>query len=376
MNQTRFLPLAVLLSATIALAAPADGAAAGGSPITTEQSKVADAAFLQYAPAPSAGAGALCLVDSGVHPNPDTTPGLIYATSLDGATNDDVDPQGHGTIMAMTAGGAGVGLRGAWPQLKIVSVRETNVPPPSQEPSYEFDNYTQGVSLCEQLQAKYPIKAIELALTSTLPPSPDEIQNFADAVSKAQSQNIAIVAAAGNTPGTVEWPGQQAGILAVGAGDPTNGICPFSATQGVTLFGPGCNLDMADPFTDTYEPQLGGQGTSQASAFTAAVVVALMSYDPNLTASNAETLLLKTANGGFLDVAAAFNADSLGAIVNQGNANIPPPPAATTSTTSTTTSTAPAPAPKPRALVGKPTLRSLTWRRGTLAIRLRSLPRG
>ncbi len=281
--------------------------------------------------------------------------------------------------MAMTAGGAGIGLRGAWPQLKIVSVRETAVPPAGQEPTYEFDNYTQGIRLCVSEKAQYPIDAINLSLTSTLPPSPDQVQNLADAVAFASAHNIAIVAAAGNAPGAVQWPAQQAGILAVGAGDPTNGVCSFSATQGLTLYAPGCNLDEADPFSDTYQPQLGSSGTSQASAFTAAVIVALMSYDPKLTASAAETLVLKTAKAGFLDVAAAFNADNLGAIVTQGNANIPQPPPTTTTTTTTSTSTttsAPAVVAKPKAALAAAKVLAVRWQHGVLTITVRRVPKG
>ena len=54
-----------------------------------------------------------------------------------------------------------------------------------------------------------------------------------------------------------------------------------------------------------------------------------MSYDPTLSYAKAEQLLVSTATDGNLNVAAAFQADGLGAIVAQGNANIPKPPAPT-----------------------------------------------
>jgi hypothetical protein len=82
---------------------------------------------------------------------------------------------------------------------------------------------------------------------------------------------------------------------------------------------------MGDPVTD--QPTCCGNGTSQASAFAAAVLVALMSYDPNLTYTKAEQLLVSTATDGHLNAAAAFQADGLGAIVSAGNANIPKPAA-------------------------------------------------
>ena len=98
---------------------------------------------------------------------------------------------------------------------------------------------------------------------------------------------------------------------------------------------PGCGLDAASPFTD--QPMCCEDGTSEASAFTAAVLAAVMSYDPSLGYVKAEDLLVQTASGGNLDVAAAFQADGLGAIVTAGNANTPQPPPTTTTTTPATT---------------------------------------
>jgi hypothetical protein len=175
-----------------------------------------------------------------------------------------------------------------------------------------------------------------LSLSSTIPPSPDQAQAFANAVGSAGKQNIALVAAAGNSPGAIEEPAAEPGVLAVGAGDPNNAICSFSATDDHTFYAPGCGLDQANPATD--EPICCGQGTSQAAAFAAAVLVALMSYDPSLTYSAAETLLVSTAVDGHLDATAAFDAAGLQAIVAEGNANIPQ--ATTTATPSTQSPTA------------------------------------
>ena len=91
---------AVLASATIATAA---------APAVTAQAQQADAAFLAYAPPPADGPGALCLVDTGVNTNPDTAPGLIGSYAIDNGITSDVDPDGHGTLMAMIAGAAGTG---------------------------------------------------------------------------------------------------------------------------------------------------------------------------------------------------------------------------------------------------------------------------
>jgi Subtilase family len=371
----RLLSAIALLAAcaTLALAAPALAA----TPAVTAQAQAANAAFLAYAPAPAEGAGALCLVDTGVSANPDTSPELVSATALEeGGSREDVDPQGHGTTMAMIAGAAGNGMIGAWPQLKIVSVRATTKPQPGQEPTFEFDDHAEGVQHCLQEQGSFHLDAIDLALSSTIPPSPDQTQTLQSAIAQAGAKNMAIVAAAGNSPGAVEQPGRESGIFAVGAftaqpdemsSGPEGSVCSFSANEGLTFYAPGCGLDQAEPFTDT--PTCCGNGTSQVSAFTAAVIVALMSYNPSLTYSHAEQLLVSTATDGDLNVAAAFEADGLGCIVAAGNANVPKP-AATAPATSTST-----PATQPKG-PGAVRVRLLRWRRGVLTLKVGSLPQG
>jgi hypothetical protein len=313
-------PLCTITATAIAAIAVAAIPAGAATPAVTAQAQAADAAFLAYAPVPAGGAGALCLVDTGVDVNPDTQAELISATAVDGGTGNDVDPDGHGTTMAMIAGAAGHGMIGAWPQIKIVSVRATDVPEPGHEPTFGFDDYTLGMDQCVNDSADH-VHAIDLSLSSTIPPSPDQAQAFANAVGSAGKQNIAIVAAAGNSPGAIEEPAAAPGVLAVGAGDPNNAICSFSATADLTFYAPGCGLDEANPATD--QPTCCGNGTSQAAVFAAAVLVALMSYDPSLSYSAAENLLVSTAVDGHLDATAAFDAAGLQAIVAEGNANIP-----------------------------------------------------
>ncbi len=370
---TRPAPVIALLAAyaTLTLA----GRAAAATPAVTAQAQAANAAFLAYAPPPQQGAGALCLVDTGVHANPDTSPGLVSATALEGASGEDVDPQGHGTTMAMIAGAVGAGMVGTWPQLKIVSVRAAEQPSPGQEPTFEFNDYAEGIQHCLQEQGSFHIDAIDLALSSTIPPSPDQTQTLQSAVAQANSKNVAIVAAAGNTPGRVEQPGAEPGIFAVGAftaqpdqasPGPEGSVCSFSANQGLTFYAPGCGLNEAEPFSD--QPSCCGNGTSQASAFTGAVIVALMSYAPSLSYTHAEQLLVSTATDGDLNVAEAFQTVGLGSIVAAGNAKVPKP-TVTTPTTPTPTVTAPK-GP------GAVKVRLLRWHHGVLTIKVAPLPHG
>jgi hypothetical protein len=352
--------LVAALAAVLGAGVVAPSATLAATPAVTAQALAANAAFLAYSPAPAGGAGALCLVDTGVDANADTQPGLISATAVDGGTGNDVDPDEHGTTMAMIAGAAGHGMVGAWPQIKIVSVRATDAPQPGQEPTFEFDDYTQGLERCLETVG-HGIHAIDLSLSSSISPSPDQAQAFANEVAEADGQNIAIVAAAGNSPGAIEQPAAEPGVLAVGAGDPNNAICSFSATDSLTFYAPGCGLDQASPATDA--PTCCGNGTSQAAAFAAAVLVALMSYDTSLTYSAAENLLVSTAVDGHLDATAAFDAAGLQAIVAAGNANIP--------------QTAPTPAPSAQSptvpAASTLSVEKARWKAGKLTLLVRGL---
>jgi hypothetical protein len=261
---------------------------------------------------------------------------------------------------------------GAWPQLKIVSVRAVDPPTPGQEPTFIFDYYAEAMTRCVGAAKSDHVRAIDLALSSTIPPSPDQAADFANELGVAHAHNIAVLAAAGNQPAAVEEPGAEPGVLAVGAATAqpnstsmtsTGGVCSFSASQGLTFFAPGCGLDEANPFTDV--PKCCGNGTSQASAFAAAVIVALMSYDPTLTYGRAEQLLVSTATGGDLNVTAAFQTDGLGSIVAAGDAGIPHPGSAAASSPTSS---------PPTAQAGL-SVRRISWRHGVLRLVVTGLPK-
>jgi hypothetical protein len=343
--------------------------AVAASPAITRQAAAANAAFLAYAPPPEGGPRALCLVDTGVDATPDTTPGLVSATALDGGTGSDVDTLKHGTIDAAVAGGAGHGVLGAWPQLKIVSVRATDNPAPGQLPTYQWDDYTAGIAQCSKPVAGVAVAAIVIPLSSTIPPTPDQVDEFNAATNSASAQQIALLAAAGNEPGVIQLPGNQPGFLPVGAIDTVGGgICPFSASTGLTFFAPGCTIDQIDSHG---EAVCCGNGTSQASAFAAGILVALRSYAPALTAEQATRLLVSTARAGKLDATAAFMAAGLDSIVDAGNSAVPRPPAPPPAV-------APPQVPEPmsRVRLPRPRVRRATWHGGVLRISIRGLPPG
>lgn len=354
----------MVLSVVLVLGLPV-GASAIVPPAITSEAKAANAAFLAYAPRPPT-AGAMCLVDTGVNDVPDTGPTLVYATALDGGSPSDSDPEGHGTLMTMLAGGQGHGLRGIWPQIRIVSIRATSTPAPGHAPSYQYANYVEALKKCLE-HSSLNIKTVNLSLSSTIPPTPDQAQQFAQALNELVARGIAVVAAAGNAPGEVQYPGAEPGVLSVGAGTNTGGTCSFSASEKVGIFAPGCEVEFADPITDNFAPDEYVQGTSDASVITAAALTALVSYAPTLTLAQAENLLVTTAVAGHLNVAGAFEAAGLGSIVAAGNAAIPQEPQSPpTGNVAGTTVTG----------VPKASVRGVAFKHGILTVRLRTLPKG
>jgi Subtilase family len=307
----------LVLAVGLLLVLPAGAAATTEQPLITSQAKAANARFLAYAPPPPTGAGALCLVDSGVDLNPDTQPNVIERHAVDGGDPGDVHPTKHGTRMAMVAGGqtnswGGVGV---WPHLKVVSVRAL----PSGARDFSFDDYRRALNGVCLNSAARQIKLAAFALGNADQPAPGAT-DFANDVQEARAAGVNVVAAVGNSGGSADFPASSASVLGVGAGDFDGALCPFSARgPGLDIVAPGCRLEVARADgTPAW-----GDGTSEAAIFAAAVIVALRSYSPALNPIEAEQLVLDTAvvlrAGKALDVENAFRAAGLHHIVEAGN---------------------------------------------------------
>src|SRR4051812_40479588 len=156
---TRRLAAALAATSTAALAAAASPAAAEYK-TTTSQALAAHAEWLPYAPPPENGAAAVCLVDTGVDLNPDTSSNVIARIALDGGDPGDLSESKHGTQMAMVMGAPinGWGMVGAWPGVRIVSVRA------SSGESISSDAYRSGIDTCREFREQADVAVIELAL--------------------------------------------------------------------------------------------------------------------------------------------------------------------------------------------------------------------
>jgi len=279
--------------------------------------------FLDYDPSPAQPVG-ICLVDTGVSLNPSTSGIVTYRESLDGGTPDDLDPELHGTLMAMlmAAPENGWGVEGVAPNaVRVISIRITSESEPS-----NLSDYQQGITRCQYLAGHLPslnIKVINLSLTVSGTPGPTALANLEDAVKAARKAGLNVVAAAGNEGAPqADYPAAYPSVLAVGGSDTSNGQrCGFSNFgTGVDLFAPGCELDTANPVTGT--PENGTyQGDSEATAITSAALGALRAYDPSLSPEQAEASLTSTTTAGNLNITGAFDAAGLGALTAYG----PPP---------------------------------------------------
>lgn len=337
--------------------------------MVTAQARMANAEFLAFAPPPAGGAGAVCVIDSGLDLNPDTEGSVLERIAIDGGDPGDVHGSKHGTRMAMVIAGpvndwGGVGF---WPYARIISVRA--VPPG--ESGFPFSYYAQAMRTCQERPSSTHLKAINLSLGGS-GASDAEIAKLSDRIVQARTNGFNVVAAAGNSVGAVEYPAAIPEAFAVGAGHPTGAFCSFASRgEGLDLVAPGCELDVA--LADGRRAI--GSGSSLSAALTSAALAALRSYRPDLSPVDAEQFLLATARatsaGPTLDVEAAFRAAGLTHIVDAGNGSRPPdtPPRGSDG------SDVPAVGP-PAGRLPRPRIRSSSYSRGQLTLRLANRPAG
>jgi hypothetical protein len=301
--------LRVLLVALAGAALCAPPARAEGP--VTRQARAAAADWLPYAPVPAARA-AVCLVDTGADLNSDTEGALVERTAIDGGPGGDGAPGRHGTLMSMVMAAPrnGWGMVGAWPALRLVSVR-----------ALDGGYYANGIDRCRDRSRALDIRVILVA--AGIPrAAPDSDPQLANAVDAARGRGINVVAAAGNQPGPVDHPANYPPVLAVGAADASGAACHFSASgAGLDLLAPGCELELAHPVSGEAGTSA---GTSQAAAFAAATLAALRSHRPDLSVDEAEALLraqgAATPHGPLLDAERVFRAAGLGSAVDAGRA--------------------------------------------------------
>jgi len=387
----------VVLFAGVALCGQAS--AEVGVPAGTVQQAAADALFLQYAPAPPT-PGVICLVDSGVDPSPDTTPILAGSYALFPNTNTEDElaalnpplpgghPDGHGTYMAMIAAAPanGWGMVGLAP----TSVRVYNLKAlAAGQTTFSFAEYAVALSRCQALSSSTPITVVNLSLGSGTQPTGSELETLENFVQSANTHGLGVVAAAGNEGGPVQAPADVEGVLGVGASDanPANlgTICPFSNRgSGLALLAPGCGSQTGPggagngieiAFSDDGAPAW-AEGTSEAAMLVSAAEASMRAYSPTLSYSQAQACITSTlANGGNLDVAAAFDACGLGQVVSEGMAAYRAANPAPTQPSNTGPPAA-TPLPAKPARQPEPEITKIVFKHHVLTITIARIPKG
>jgi subtilisin family serine protease len=316
MNARHLIPLA----ACLATLSTTPGALANAEGPGTPQATAANATFLSSAPAPATGGG-ICVIDSGVDTDTDLGPALagrvaqIGGVSGDpsdfGATSDTGDSRPkHGTyvagIIASQIDGKGTG--GIWPAAKVYSSRVF-----AGGSMTTAADYIRALNWCE---SQSDVKVVNLSLSGLASATTSERANLNDKIAevRAAPYKMNVVASAGNNGSlsTVGYPALADGVFAVGATDAAGVLAPFSNR--------GTGLDIATFGTETCVSTshgthlASGAGTSFAAPVVSAVLAALRSYDPSLTPDQAETLLLNNAETvagvKVLNAAKAFRANT------------------------------------------------------------------
>lgn len=287
--------------------------------VFTRQAVAANALDSAWAPVPER-PPALCIVDTGVDPNPDTA-NVVERLAIDGGDPGDVDPGHHGTRMAMIAAAPynGFGMVGAAPGIRVVSVRVLR----RDGDGIRFKDLVTGGRECLARRRTMNVAVLSFSVGAFGQLDDESRRYLEDLVLVARTADVSLVAAGGNA-GVVEYPAAHAGFLAVGAVDSGDNRCTFSpGAPWVGLSASGCPQDVALP---DGTPALSG-GTSEAAVFTAAVLTQLRGLRPDLDAQSAEALLVGAARPGpdglVLDVASAFQAAGLDWALSEGRARRP-----------------------------------------------------
>ncbi|MYW69524.1 S8 family serine peptidase [Streptomyces sp. SID8379] len=210
-------------------------------------------------------------------------------TSIEPDSSDD-DP-GHGTAMASVIAGHGhgagnaSGVKGLAPDAKILPIRDDGSKGEIFGPSirYAVDHGADVINISRQFWSSGDMSK--------------DIKEEQAAIKYALDHGVPVVAGAGNTGQTgtqnLAYPASEPGAVAVGAVDSEGKIWEDSNYgPPLMLAAPGVNIVTAGLDADGYD---GGNGTSDATAYTSAALALLKQKFPDLTAGQLVNRLVKTA---------------------------------------------------------------------------------
>lgn len=246
------------------------------------------------------GAGVtVAVLDTGVNATLPELSGVVLkgedstGGKTDGRKDLDDREDGHGTGMAALIAGQGggrTGFVGIAPAAKILPIHDTA----RLGDKYGlYEAYARGIRFATDHGAKV-INFSQGVTSATMEEhcEPD-VQN---AIAYAADHDVVVVASAGNTGNTTNWPelpASCAGVLTVGAIGPT--LRPWKATQRqpyVAVSAPGDKIPTVgkkgELFTD-------GAGTSASAALTSGAIALIRSRNPRMSARMVVQRIIATA---------------------------------------------------------------------------------
>jgi hypothetical protein len=227
----------------------------------------------------------VAVVDSGVsRSHPDLQGKLLQGHDFLNGDNDPEDDIGHGTAVAgivAAAGDDGVGIAGVAMEARILPVKVGSAE------GAPISILAQGIIWAVDQGAD----VINLSLVTD-----QTSMALQEALLYAHRNGIPVVAAAGNEPDAVTYPGAYPESISVGASTFWGSVADFSTLQNrVDLIAPGSSV-----LAPWWSPTSGDgwnavSGTSFAAPMVSGTLALLLSIDPELTIDDMRGLLTSTA---------------------------------------------------------------------------------
>ncbi|GAB2865108.1 type VII secretion-associated serine protease mycosin [Actinoallomurus bryophytorum] len=211
----------------------------------------------------------------------------------DGRRDLDDREGGHGTAMAAMIAGQGGGTTdfvGIAPEAKILPIHDAGR---LGDKNGLFESYAEGIHFATDHGAK--VINFSQGVTSATMDGHCE-PGIQSAIAYAVDHDVVVVASAGNTGNTTNWPelpGSCAGVLTVGAIDPA--LRPWKGTQRqpyVAVAAPGDRIPSIGKKGELYRD---GRGTSASAALTSGAVALIRSSNPHMPARTVVQRLIATA---------------------------------------------------------------------------------
>ena len=226
----------------------------------------------------------VAVVDSGVsRSHPDLAGKLLQGHDFLNGDNEPEDDIGHGTAVAgivAAAGDDGVGISGVAPRALILPVKVGS------RDGAPISTLAQGIIWAVDQGAD----VINLSLVT------DQTSlALQDALLYAYRNEVPVVAAAGNEPNSVTYPGRYPESISVGASTFWGSVAPFSTLQNrVDLIAPGTSVIAPwwSPDGDTWNSVT---GTSFAAPMVSGTLALLLSIAPDLSVEDLRGLITSTA---------------------------------------------------------------------------------